>query len=142
MENNISENFYSRLQKTLEGRGLTLADLASRTGIALSTMYRWKDSEPQTRTVRQIANALDVPVMTFTGMADTGKSEAFANGVREEPALYQVGPKARLTPEDIARLLHYDLDAIVRTSGDEQRRNYLLLRDVHLPSLGKLLNIE
>lgn len=141
-ENNISENFFSRLQKTLIHRGLGLPDLAARTGIALSTMYRWKDSEPQARTVRQIAGALDVPISVLLGGEDNPLREAFANSVREESAAYGFGPRVKLTVEDLVRLLKFDLDTISHTHGEERQRAFLMMREVHLPSLAKLLHVD
>lgn len=84
------ENFYSRLQKALTARGSSLPILAADTGIALSTMYRWRDSAPQTRTAKQIAEHLRVSEEWLR----EGKGEMESKiGVREMAAQYKFTPR-------------------------------------------------
>jgi transcriptional regulator with XRE-family HTH domain len=132
-------NFSSRLADVIFKDGRTKKRIAEVAGVHPSALSRWlAGSVPDRENLGRLARSLQVDVNFLLG-DDSLRQEC---AVREEPAAYGDAAKIKLTVEDIARLLHYDLDAIVRSSGDEQRRHYLTLRDVHLPSLGKLLNLD
>lgn len=69
---------------------MALTGLADATGIALSTMYRWKESLPHNRTSKQIAEVLRVSEAWLR----EGIGEMESAVMREEPALYRVEPRA------------------------------------------------
>lgn len=70
---------------------MTLTGLADATGIALSTMYRWKESLPHHRTSKQIAEVLRVSEAWLR----EGLGEMESEGVlREESVQYRVEPLA------------------------------------------------
>ena len=43
---------------------------------------------------------------------------------------------------DVVAQMKHDLQAIEVGAADEKRRAFIFLRDVHLPCLAKLLNLE
>jgi len=97
------ENFFSRLQNALEVRKSSLPDLAAQTGIALSTMYRWRDSAPQTRTLKQIAESLGV---SMSWLKDGDGEMEIKTRVREMPAHYQYTPRVPFPQPSAATDLH------------------------------------
>jgi transcriptional regulator with XRE-family HTH domain len=87
----VLENYFSRLQKAVESRGISLTDLAAETRVALSTMYRWKESAPQQRTNRQIAERLRVSEVWLR--EGIGEMELTTDGAREETTPYKFVPR-------------------------------------------------
>ncbi len=70
---------YKIFEKLLKAKGITVAAFCESTGIARSTLWRWKNEEiePRQETLRKIADALDVPILTFFveegGLNDNGE---------------------------------------------------------------------
>lgn len=85
------ENFFSRLQSALEVRKSSLADLSAQTGIALSTMYRWRESAPHARTLKQIAESLGV---SASWLKDGDGEMESKTSVREMAAHYKFVQRA------------------------------------------------
>ena len=58
---------YKTYEKLLKAKGMTVAEFCEKTGIARSTLWRWKNGEiePRQDTLRKIADVLDVPILTF-----------------------------------------------------------------------------
>lgn len=129
----VLENFFSRVQYAAEQRGMTLTGLAEATGIALSTMYRWKESLPHHRTSKQIAEVLRVSEPWLR----EGFGEMESATLHEEPTLYRVerraskGSRTGANPqpegsEDALHLCHKMLDTLSGSLTPEELEHGLL----------------
>lgn len=78
------------MQLALDRRGWSLADLQARSKIALSTMYRWRESMPHHRTSKQIADILGVSEAWLR--EGTGEMES-ESSVREMATAYKFTPR-------------------------------------------------
>jgi hypothetical protein len=87
VENSVLEDYFSRLQMAAKARGVPLSRIAAETKIALSTMYRWKDSAPQARTSQQIADYLRVSESWLR--EGFGEMEMRASTTQEEVTPYK-----------------------------------------------------
>ena len=58
-----AREWYNLIVETAAVKGLSIADLASRSGVARTTVYGWRDNpgKPQAKSVNAVADALGIP---------------------------------------------------------------------------------
>lgn len=76
-------NLVERIKKTAKERAITIKDLSIKAGIGPKTISNWSNHNPQTETLKKVADVLGVSVDYLLGNTDE-KNPIKANNDKEE----------------------------------------------------------
>jgi transcriptional regulator with XRE-family HTH domain len=111
---------YERAKETAKKQGLSLQTVATRAGMGINSVYRWKDTTPASDKLQAVADVLHVSVDYLLGNTDdpnpapkAGKSQPVDLADRTIPMTFE-GKPIPDSDRDI-------IDAILRRNGLNER---------------------
>lgn len=66
-------DLYSNLKQIANARGMNLQDVASKAGLGINSLYKWKRQTPGADTLKKVAEALNVSLDELTGIVSIKK---------------------------------------------------------------------
>lgn len=69
-----------RIKKISKERGWNLKQTATKAGIGVNSIYRWKDQSPTAESLEKVADVLDVSVDYLLGKTDTEQNSNEPSG--------------------------------------------------------------
>lgn len=62
---------FERTKKVAAKRGMSLQEVAKKSGLGINSIYRWKERNPTTTNLEKVANTLNVSVAFLLGQTDS-----------------------------------------------------------------------
>ncbi|WP_125570490.1 helix-turn-helix domain-containing protein [Lacticaseibacillus songhuajiangensis] len=98
---------YDRLKETSKKRGISLQDVATRAGLGINSLYKWKSQAPTAPTIKAVADVLNVSVDYLLGNTDNPSPAPAADKIPAWATSADVAEWIDFIKEDQANNLNY-----------------------------------